>query len=124
MRGKANTSIDGQMFAVKIMNQRELRKNGMKVADVTREIEILKKLKHLNVISYYADYSTAKDCCIVMELAPGGSLCEVIFSKPVLEQITRIIYDLSSALHYIHSMGVLHRDVKPEVQNMCVYALE
>ena len=114
MKGKANTPLHGQLFAVKRVSMKDLRKHGLDSADVRREIETLKSLKHVNVISYYADFTTSKEICIVLELAAGGSLAELIMTKPTADQITRIMFDLSSGIHYIHSVGVIHRDLKPE----------
>jgi serine/threonine protein kinase len=79
-----------------------------------KEIYNIKGLKHINVIAYFADFRTAKEICIVMELASGGLLAEVIPTNPVMERIMRILYELACALNYIHSVGVLHRDIKPE----------
>jgi serine/threonine protein kinase len=116
MKGKAGTTLEGQLFAVKQVDLNELKKHGLDVAgaasSVQNEISTLKKLKHVNIIAYHADYRTPKHVCIVMELAAGGSLVEVIASKPAADRILRIMYEMASALHYIHGQSVLHRDIK------------
>ena len=110
--------MHGQMFAVKRINLKNLRSHGLQVADVQNEIDTLKRLAHINVIRYVADYSTPKDkpkeMCIVMELASGGSLAALIPSKPAPQQIARIMKDMAGALQYIHSSHVLHRDIKAD----------
>ncbi len=112
MRGKSGTSVQGQLFAVKQINLRDLKRSGLTVEDVRREITILRSLIHANIIRYVFDFSTSKEMCIVMDLASGGSLVDVIKLRQQPLRIVAIISDIASALEHIHSLGVLHRDIK------------
>jgi serine/threonine protein kinase len=118
MKGKAGMVLEGRMFAVKHISLKKLKKHGMDFGSVRSEIDTLKNLKHVNIISYHSDYRTVhgsdEHVCIVMELASGGSLAEIINSKQPTERITRIMYEIASALNYVHSQGTIHRDIKPE----------
>lgn len=52
--------------------------------------------------------------CIVMEYVDGLTLDKYLAGKPVLSERMRIAADLADALEYIHSLGVSHRDLKPD----------
>jgi serine/threonine protein kinase len=109
MRGKRGTKQQGKVYAVKRMLTRDLRRAGMKAEDVHREAAILKGLSHTNIVCYVAHCETPKEICIVMEIAPGGSLVSLIDARPPPSKVTRIASDIASALEHIHSLGVLHR---------------
>lgn len=52
----------------------------------------------------------------VIELVPGGSLSDLLAdaSKPLSEERSlAFAYDIASGMHYIHGLGLIHRDLKP-----------
>lgn len=59
---------------------------------------------------------TPSSLYFVMEYASNGNLMECIRKKKKLEEeeARRVMVELLDALDYIHSIGVAHRDVKPE----------
>lgn len=76
-----------------------------------------------SVHSILPSHVTTKDNCtyMSMELAEGGDLLERILKHGVMSeaQTARIIHRLATALNDLHrTMGVCHRDVKPE--NVCI----
>jgi signal transduction histidine kinase/tRNA A-37 threonylcarbamoyl transferase component Bud32 len=80
-----------------------------------REIEIVSKLKHPNIIEVYGQYEYETTPFIVMELLSGHNLSKlqengVRFSIP---EIINIIKQLAEALNYVHNHGIIHRDLKP-----------
>ena len=58
---------------------------------------------------------------IVMELLRGGELYTNICGRAILteEEAFRIIYPLTECLAYLHSMGIIHRDIKVGVSEGC-----
>ena len=89
-----------------------------KKKNVDREIDILKKLNHPNVVRMYDLIETPKQLHLVLELIPGGSLGSYLKKKPnkrFEELECKIMFkQIVSAIEYIHSQKVTHRDLKLE----------
>ena len=82
------------------------------------ELNINKRLMHPNIVEYYG-YSISEDnkkISIVMELCSHGSLFDLLHNQPFVPlnnlQKIRLLIDFVKALNYIHSMGIIHRDLK------------
>lgn len=62
--------------------------------------------------------SSAPVFCVITEFLPGGSLrayLRKLEGKQLpLEKIISVALDIARGLEYVHSQGVIHRDVKPE----------
>jgi len=80
-----------------------------------REAQAVGKLEHPNIITIYEVGREGDSTYIVMQLAKGQSLKEILDSgksyKP--SEIVALMERLCEALDYAHSQGVIHRDVKP-----------
>lgn len=80
------------------------------------EAKILSKLKHPSIVGFVESFIENKKLYIVMEYAEGGDLWKYIQNrngKLIPEkQVLIWIKQLCSALSYIHSRNILHRDLK------------
>jgi serine/threonine protein kinase len=82
------------------------------------EVEILAMLDHPNVISYYRHFLIDDVLYIEMEYAKSGSLDKKIKERAkestFFDQETVIwyLYQVTSAIEYIHANGIMHRDIK------------
>eukprot|EP01116_Phalansterium_solitarium_P011767 TRINITY_DN27543_c0_g1_i1.p1 TRINITY_DN27543_c0_g1~~TRINITY_DN27543_c0_g1_i1.p1 ORF type:complete len:547 (+),score=165.11 TRINITY_DN27543_c0_g1_i1:89-1729(+) len=106
----------GHKVAIKVINKKLLR-DPKELQLLQREIDIMRKLHHPNLLELYDVFETPDSLCLVMELASGGELFDAIIKRggfyPEAEA-ARLIAQLLEAIKYCHSLGVAHRDLKPE----------
>ncbi|XP_063621098.1 serine/threonine-protein kinase Nek8-like [Cydia splendana] len=86
--------------------------------DIENEVDILSAMNHPNIIKFYDCYYTDRHVMISMEYATGGNLAECMYYRyPKLIIQQEIMFFLSQILlgvNYIHSLNVIHRDLKAE----------
>ncbi|XP_026729208.1 testis-specific serine/threonine-protein kinase 3-like isoform X2 [Trichoplusia ni] len=81
-----------------------------------REIEVVKGLKHENLIRFLQAIETTHRVYIVMEYAENGSLLDIIRKDQHIDEVRgrRWFRQLVEAVEYCHERGVVHRDIKCE----------
>ncbi|CAD8143364.1 unnamed protein product [Paramecium pentaurelia] len=107
--------ITGEKVAIKILEKERI----VEVADVervSREIHILKLIRHRHVIQLYEIIETKRHIFLVMEFCDNGELFDYIVKNEKLEEVEacRIFQELISGIEYIHKLNIVHRDLKPE----------
>mmetsp|Transcript_40536 Transcript_40536/g.94846 ORF Transcript_40536/g.94846 Transcript_40536/m.94846 type:complete len:600 (+) Transcript_40536:190-1989(+) len=122
MKGRLHGEMSGLRVAVKDIAIHEVRsrlKCPVEKVDamVKTEVEALKRLTHKHVIAFVGQFSEGEKKerheYIVMELASGGTLADLVKEPPVdPEKAVLLLLQLAKALTYIHDQGVLHRDIK------------
>jgi len=113
--------MDGQLYAVKMINVKQAEGNGVQLDALKREVHMLMRLNSPNVIRYYTSYmyKKGKYLCIAMELAEGGTLYDLIddtrgtVNQVPQERMMSLFVQVVRALQHIHSKKVIHRDIKP-----------
>lgn len=116
----ATHTSTNQPVAVKILEKNKI----CDVADVervSRELHILKLIRHPNIIQLYEVnftqiIETPKKLYLIMEFADGGELFDFIVAKTRIKEplACRLFQQLVMGIEYIHKLGVVHRDLKPE----------
>ena len=111
---KATYLKTGQKVAVKMLAP-DLTADPKVAKRFEREMEILQKLKHPNIIRYYGGSTSGNQRWYAMELIAGGALDRIIKQKGKLEWEDVIDYgiQIAMALEHSHAAGVIHRDLKP-----------
>ncbi|KHM99314.1 Serine/threonine-protein kinase 36 [Glycine soja] len=110
---KGRRKHTGQTVAMKFIIKHG--KTEKDIHNLRQEIEILRKLKHGNIIQMLDSFESPQEFCVVTEFAQG-ELFEILEDDKCLpeEQVQAIAKQLVKALHYLHSNRIIHRDMKPQ----------
>ncbi|XP_053921404.1 serine/threonine-protein kinase DCLK2 isoform X1 [Cuculus canorus] len=110
----------GKEFALKIIDK---AKCCGKEHLIENEVSILRRVKHPNIIMLIEEMDTPTELYLVMELVKGGDLFDAITSstKYTERDGSAMVYNLASALKYLHGLSIVHRDIKPENLLVCEY---
>jgi len=104
-------------FAMKVMDKGSLE-NRNKSLRAQTEREILSCLDHPFLPTLYSHFETDKFSCLVMEFCSGGDLHSFRQQQPwkrFSESASRFYAaEILLALEYLHMMGIVYRDLKPE----------
>lgn len=96
-----------------------MRKDELEYVDMAkyarREAFVLRRLDHPNIVHLIEAVQSETKLFLVMEIAPGSELLQLVSHGSLPEHIARIyIRQLVGAVGYLHQKGVAHRDLKPE----------
>jgi len=81
-----------------------------------REIDVMQKLQHPNIIQLMEVVDTPKTLFLVLEFANGGELFEAIVNRGFYSEVdaAKIVKQILEAKLFTHQNGIAHRDLKPE----------
>jgi len=80
-----------------------------------RELEILQQIRHLNIVEFIEIYHLEEEAIVITELLQGGELVGRLDENGFPEaEAANIIKEVAEALKYLHSMRIVHRDIKLE----------
>lgn len=97
--------------AIKQMNLEKQPKKEL----IINEILVMKGSKHPNIVNFIDSYVLKGDLWVIMEYMEGGSLTDVVTHCILTEgQIGAVCRETLSGLEFLHSKGVLHRDIKSD----------
>jgi len=85
-----------------------------------REIEIMYRVHHPNVVKLFGHFEDNNFCYFIMEYIPGGNIYSLLpkngIRKVSTQNVVSIMKDVISATYFLHHMipPIVHRDIKPE----------
>ena len=103
----------GDNVAIKIIEKVYLLENMEDLLLIKRQIEILKIIKHRNILTLYEIFESHDFIFLVMEYIPGKNMCEMIITKRRFreEEAQKIFVQMVDALYYLHKMNICHRNI-------------
>lgn len=104
-------------YAMKVVDREALAiRNKLQRAEM--EKEILSMLDHPFLPTLYAEFDASHYSCLVMEFCPGGDLHSARQRQPgkrfSISSAKFYAAETLLALEYLHMMGIVYRDLKPE----------
>nr|BCM29535.1 phototropin [Apopellia endiviifolia] len=109
-----NTS---EFYAMKAM-EKAVMVNRNKVHRARAEREILEKMDHPFLPTLYGSFQTRTHVCLITDFCPGGELFLLLERQPQkrFQEDSARFYaaEIILALEYLHCVGVVYRDLKPE----------
>lgn len=111
----ARQEKSGKQVALKVLHPRAAADKRVE-AMWQREVEIMKGLKHPNIVQIL-DFGQVGDVIfVVMELCNGGDVAQLMKRREgtlPLEEAGAIMFHTLDGLSYLHDNGIVHRDLKP-----------
>ena len=122
--GKVYKAIDRERdltVAIKVLDRRyDLDRKRRRRDHLGREILIAAKLNHETVVRYNSEIIEQEDRnghvrrCLLMEYVDGFDLRKHIKDQDLgVKMMLMVMYRLCTGLDYLHTHGVIHRDIKP-----------
>ncbi|NXF48648.1 NEK5 kinase, partial [Oceanites oceanicus] len=112
----AKGKVDNEQCVIKEINLTEMPVKEKEASQ--KEVILLAKMKHANIVTFYASLQEKNKLYIMMEYCDGGDLMKrinmqhgVLFDE---DQILCWFVQISLGLKHIHDKKILHRDVKAQ----------
>ena len=105
-----------QIRAMKIISKTQLKESYYTEELIENEIEVLKNINHPNIIKLYEVYHDNSNYYLINDFCSEGELCKYLIDfKKFPEVIVRkLMFDIFSAISYLHSNNIIHGDIKLE----------
>ena len=113
----AQHKITQVKYAIKAIDKRSAV-NIQEMPYFIREIDIMYRVHHPNVVKLFGHFEDNNYCYFIMEYMPGGNIYSIVQRTHMvtLKEIASIMKEVISAVYFLHHMKpkIVHRDIKPE----------
>jgi len=105
----------GEKVAIKIIDKRTQKTEKAQLR-IRREIEILKNIKHPNLMECYGTFETDKSFFLITEYCSKGELFDYVQKREQLAECEAVEFfkQMLDGVEYLHKNGICHRDLKLE----------
>ncbi|XP_022769278.1 serine/threonine-protein kinase STY46-like isoform X2 [Durio zibethinus] len=103
----------GQDVAIKVLRTEHLNENLQR--EFTQEVNIMRKIRHKNVVQFIGACTRPPSLCIVTEFMSGGSMYDLLHKQKSgfkLPFLLKVATDVSKGMSYLHQNSIMHRDLK------------
>ncbi|CAG9329422.1 unnamed protein product [Blepharisma stoltei] len=103
-------------YAIKICPKSRENSLHNSITSLVNEISMMRNLNHPNVVKLHKVYESETCVYLILEYISGGNLLERInkIRRYSEKKAAEIIVKLLNAVDYLHSLGIVHRDIKLE----------
>jgi len=107
----ATEKLSLRQVAVKRMDLRKQQRREL----LFNEVVIMRDYHHANIVEMFNSYLVEDQLWVVMEYLEGGALTDIVTNvRMTEEQIATVCKMCLQALAFLHSQGVIHRDIKSD----------
>ncbi len=106
-------------YAIKVIDKRN-QTNIEQKTYFHREMEIMYKIHHPNVVKLFGNFEDDNYCYLIMEYISKGNIYQLIpkdrRKRLSTQVVASLMKDVISAVYFLHNMNppIIHRDIKPE----------
>lgn len=104
-----------ELYALKILRKSDVILQDQ-ISNVRTERDVLSSADNRWMVTLHASFQDAENLYLVLEYVPGGDLMTAMIRADIFPEATARFFtgEIAMALHSIHSMNVIHGDLKME----------
>lgn len=111
---KATREDDDQLYAVKVIKPEELEDNKLALERFKREVDVINKMDHPNIIQiYHYGIGEGDRPYMIMPYIQGPTLADIMHDLSE-EEFLDVMLSLLDTLWDVHKHNMIHRDLKPD----------